>query len=266
MSFAVAAESYDRFMGRYSTRLAPVFADFAEVQRGQTVLDVGCGPGALTAVLVDRVGAGSVAAADPSEPFVAAARERHQGVQVEQSPAETLPFAADSFDRVVAQLVVHFMADPVAGIREMGRVAKPGGRVAACVWDHATGGGPLAGFWEAALTVRPDVPDESGLAGARRGHLTELFVAAGLDDVVETSIGVEVEHTTFADWWEPFTLGVGPAGAFVAGLEPQERADVEAACRAYYPTVPFVVEARAWACAGNAPSFVASAQHAPRGQ
>ena len=119
MTFAVAADSYDKFMGRYSTLLAPQFADLAGVGSGQRVIDVGCGPGALTAELVERLGASNVAAVDPSESFVAAARERHPGVDVQESPAETLPFADGVFDAALAQLVVHFMADPVQGLTEM---------------------------------------------------------------------------------------------------------------------------------------------------
>src|SRR4051794_37875484 len=117
--FDVAAESYDRFMGRYSMLLATPFADFAGVDGGSAI-DVGCGPGALLAVLVER--AGRVAAIDPSESFVAAARERYPGVDVRRSPAEELPFEDHAFDAALAQLVVGFMNDPVGGVREMARV------------------------------------------------------------------------------------------------------------------------------------------------
>ena len=133
MSFDVAADAYDRFMGRYSRVLAPVFADFARVAGGMRILDVGCGPGALTTELVARTGAENVVAVDPSAPFVEAARARHPGVTVELAPAEALPFASGAFDAALAQLVVHFMSDPVVGLTEMRRVTRPGGAVAACV-------------------------------------------------------------------------------------------------------------------------------------
>ncbi len=142
VSFDVAADAYDRFMGRYSQLLSPQMADLAGVRPGQRVLDVGCGPGALTAELVTRLGPEGVGAVDPSEPFVAAARARHPGVDVSQASAEELPFADGSFDAALAQLVVHFMKDPVAGLAEMARVTRPGGVVAACVWDHAWRPGP----------------------------------------------------------------------------------------------------------------------------
>src|SRR5438128_2448170 len=161
MGFAVGADAYDRFMGRYSVPLAPELADFAGIASGQRVLDVGCGTGALTAELVRRVGPAAVSAVDPSESFVVAARERHPRVDVLRAAAEQLPYGDESFDAALAQLVVHFMADPVAGLREMVRVTRTQGVVAACVWDHAGGGGPLSLFWEAARGLDSDVEDES---------------------------------------------------------------------------------------------------------
>ena len=177
MTFAVAAEAYDRFMGRYSVPLGPLFADFAGAEG--RVLDVGCGPGALTAELVQRLGEEAVSAVDPSQPFVDAVRERHPGVTIERAPAEQLPFADDEFDAALAQLVVHFMTDPVAGLSEMARVTRDGGVVAATVWDHGGGQGPLNVYWEAARELDPDVDDESQLAGAREGDLSRLFREGG---------------------------------------------------------------------------------------
>jgi SAM-dependent methyltransferase len=250
VTFAVAADSYDRFMGRYSVQLAPQLAALAGVARGQRVLDVGCGPGALTTELVRLLGPDNVTAVDPSEPFVAAARERHPGVTVERASAEELPFADDSFDAALAQLVVHFMVDPVAGLVEMARVTRSGGVVAACVWDLAGGRAPLSPFWDAAHQLDDDVMDESALAGARAGHLTELFEAAGLREAEETSHSVRIEHPTFEDWWEPFTLGVGPAGAYAAGLDPERQSELRELCRTQFPEPPFVLTAHAWAARG----------------
>ena len=252
MSFTVAAEAYDRFMGRYSVQLAPQLAALADVVVGQRVLDVGCGPGALTSELVRRLGPASVTAVDPSEPFVAAARERHPGVSVERAPAEHLPFPDQKFDAALAQLVVHFMADPVAGLSEMARVTRKHGVVAACVWDHAGGQGPLSVYWDAARELDPDVDDESKLAGAREGHLTELLEAAGLREIQETSLAVSIEHPTFEDWWDPFTLGVGPAGGYVARLDPERQAQLRERCREKLAAAPFVLTARAWAARGLA--------------
>jgi len=253
VSFAVAADAYDRFMGRYSVLLAPQLLALADVVVGQRVLDVGCGPGALVTELVRRLGPAAVSAVDPSEPFVAAARERHPGVDVERASAERLPFPDGTFDAALAQLVVHFMTDPVGGLREMARVTRAHGVVAACVWDHSAGGhGPLSVFWEAARELDSEVADESELAGTRAGHLAELFGAAGLDEVEETHLVVSVEHPTFEDWWEPFTLGVGPAGAHVARLDPGRQTELRERCRQLLPAAPFVLEARAWAARGRA--------------
>jgi SAM-dependent methyltransferase len=250
VTFTVAADAYDRFMGRYSVPLAPQFAELAGVVAGQRVLDVGCGPGALTAELVRRLGPDAVAAVDPSEPFVAAARERHPGVEVERASAEDLPFPDLAFDAALAQLVVHFMADPLAGLREMARVTREHGVVAASVWDHAGGQGPLSPYWDAVRELDPDVEGESNLAGAREGHLTELFEAAGLREIDETHLSVSLEHPTFEDWWDPFTLGVGPAGAYVAGLDPERQAQLRERCREKFPDPPFVLTSRAWAARG----------------
>jgi ubiquinone/menaquinone biosynthesis C-methylase UbiE len=239
-------------MGRYSVPLAPLFADFAGAGGGeQRVLDVGCGPGALTEELVRRLGPVAVAGVDPSEPFVEAVRKRYPGVSVEHAPAEDLPFEDDTFDAALAQLVVHFMTDPVAGIREMARVTRQDGLVAACVWDLARGGqSPLSVFWAAARELDPDLADESQLAGARQGQLAELFEAAGVDEITDAALEVHVEHATFEDWWEPYTLGVGPAGSHVARLGPEGQVQLRERCRKHLPAAPFVLTARAWAARG----------------
>ena len=142
------------------------------------------------------------------------------------------------------------MSDPVAGLREMARVTRPGGLVAACVWDHAGGGGPLASFWQAVHDLDPRAADESGLAGARAGHLTELCAAAGLTEVEESSLTISVPFASFDAWWEPFTLGVGPAGAYVTALDDAGREQLRSRCATVLPSAPFEIAASAWAVTG----------------
>jgi SAM-dependent methyltransferase len=251
MSFKVAPEAYDAFMGRYSVGLSAQLADLAGVGPGMRVLDVGCGPGALLGELIGRVGADRASAVDPSEPFVEAAMQRYPGADVRLAVAEQLPFSGGAFDAALAQLVVHFMTDPVRGLAEMARVTRSGGVVAACVWDHATEQGPLGVFWSAARELDSAVRDESELAGVREGHLVELLDATGCVQSIEQAIFVvRVTHATFEQWWEPFEAGVGPAGAYLAGLPDEGRVALRARCRERLPSAPFTITARAWAARG----------------
>jgi len=250
VSFAVPAEAYDRFMGVHSRQLAPQLVDLARLASGDRALDVGCGPGALTTELVMRLGPGSVAAVDPSESFVAAARARHTGVDVRRASAEALPYTDRAFDAALAQLVVHFMTDPVAGLREMGRVTRREGAVAACVWDHAGERTPVSTFWRAARDLGLGTQDESALAGAREGHLVELFKGSGLRHVEDTVLVARVKYSSFDEWWKPFSFGVGPAGAAYLALTLDQRARLRERCEALLPPAPFELASFAWAARG----------------
>ena len=198
------------------------------------------------------VGAPSVSAVDPSRQFVEAARGRYPGVDVQLASAEDLPYRDGEFDAACAQLVVHFMADPVSGLAEMARVTRSGGRVAACVWDHAGDRSPISAFWQAVRELRLGAEDESDLPGARRGHLSKLFGSAGIDHVEEAELTVRVEHESFDDWWSPFTLGVGPAGAYAQTLDHVELASVRDRCRHLLGEGPFTLTATVWAARGSA--------------
>ncbi len=250
MSFDVVGDVYNRFMGRFSEPLAAEFAATLGLRDGDRVLDVGCGPGALTEQLVQRLGVTAVSAVDPSSSFVAAVRARIPSVDARRAGAEELPFADDEFDCAAAELVVHFMSDPVAGLSEMARVTRPGGRIAACVWDYADGTGPLAVFWRAVAVLDPAADNESDLPGARPGHLAELFEEAGLREVTSSVLTVRVGFPSFQQWWEPFTLGVGPAGKYVARLDADRRAALAAECERLLPPAPFHVTGSAWSALG----------------
>jgi SAM-dependent methyltransferase len=252
MSFEVAAESYGRFMGRYSQPLADEFLAVVDPQPGQRVLDVGCGPGIVTSLLVDRLGSESVCAIDPSAPFVEAAQQRFPDADIRLGSAEELPWPDDSFDAALAQLVVHFMSDPVAGLREMRRVTRGGGTIAASVWDYGGGRSPLSLFWDTVREVEPGHPGESRLAGAREGQLAELFAAAGIEDVRVGDLTVRVPIGGFDEWWEPYTLGVGPAGTYVAHLDERGREELRERCARRLPEGPFEVVASAWLATGRA--------------
>ena len=256
MSFDVPAESYDRFIGRFSRPLAGQFLaalgpDGAAGVRGSRVLDVGAGTGVLTARLLDA--GADVVAVEPSDSFVGALADRHPDVEVVRGAAEDLPFDDGMFDAALAQLVVHFMTDPVVGLREMARVTRPGGTVAACVWDHADGG-PMRAFWTALRELHPETRDERVRAGTREGHLVELFGEAGLVDVRGTLLEVRVPMASFDDWWEPLLLGVGSTAAQVGALDEAGRAELRAACAALLPEGPFELDARAWCAVGRVPA------------
>jgi SAM-dependent methyltransferase len=252
VSFEVAPDAYDAFMGRWSRLLSGGFADFAGVAEGMRVIDVGCGTGALTEEILGRVGTGAVTAIDPSSSFVGALRSRFPEIDVRQATAERLPFDDHTFDASLAQLVVHFMTDPVAGLAEMRRVTRPGGVVAACVWDYAGDRGPLGVFWEAARAIQPNVQDESALPGTREGHLVQLLHRAGVRDIAASVLYTTIEHASFEAWWDPFTKGAGPAGAFVAALHSDQRDRLRTECQRRLNPGPVTVRAAAWAVRGAA--------------
>jgi SAM-dependent methyltransferase len=252
MSFDVSGDAYDRFMGRYSQELAPVFADFAGIEPGLTALDVGCGSGVLTEELARRLGAEHVAAVDPS-PLVEACAARVPGADVRSSAAEAIPWPDGSFDAVLAQLVVHFLDDPVAGVAEMRRVVRPGGLVAACLWDFPAMQ-LLRTFWESVRHLNPGEPGET-LPYATIDGLAKLGEEAGLQDVDTAALEVSSRYEDFDELWTSFLLGVGPAGQYCVSLDPeaQEAVRDEYRRRIGDPSGSFALTATAWAVRGTAP-------------
>lgn len=254
-TFLAGGDAYDRWMGRYSQELAAPFAASAHLEGAERVLDVGSGPGALTGELARLVGARNVAAVDPSPGFVAACAARHPGAEVREARAEELPYPDGSFDAVFAQLVLSFVSDPEAVAREFRRVLRPGGLAAACSWDYVGGMGLLRAYWDAAVEVDPDAPDEAKtLRFGSRGEIGDLFVAAGFADVREFPLAVAAAYSGFDELWETVMLGIGPAGAHATGLPGDERARVRDAMfrRLGSPSGAFEVRAVANAATGRA--------------
>ena len=255
--FQVPAQAYDGWIGRYSAHLAGALIEFAGIEPGSKVLDVGCGPGALSAALVGRVGMSNVYAVDPSQPFVEACRQRLPGVNAIVATAESLPFPDGEFDAALAQLVVNFMSDPEAGVREMARTTRAGGTVAACVWDYGGEMTLLRGFWDAAREVEPvsgEAGDEAAvMKWSGEGDLAELLRLAGLTDVRFGALQVSAPYENFDDLWAPLQSGVGPAGAFYESLDDGGRGELYEAFRRRLGVGdgPFELPARAWAAVGT---------------
>lgn len=255
VTFRATREAYDKHIGRYGTELGRRLLAFAGIATEQRILDVGCGTGLLTAQMAATVGAANVAAVDPSEPFATATRARVAGVNVCAGRAERLPFLDASFDAVLSQLVVNFLSDAVAGVAEMRRVTRPGGMVAACVWDYAEGMTLLRAFWDAARRIDPDsrrVDEAVTMHYCDPGELATLWRAAGLRDVESAAMTVSAQYADIEDAWRPFLAGVAPSGAYVATLDEAARTALreEFAARLGSPAGPFALTARAWAVGG----------------
>jgi SAM-dependent methyltransferase len=252
MTFTTGTEAYARHVGRYGAALSAAHAEAARLARGDRALDVGCGPGVLLAELARRLGAERVAAVDPSEPFVEAARVAVPGADVRVASAEALPFNDAAFDVVMSQLVVNFMEDAEAGVREMRRVARRA--VTSCVWDYAGAMTMLRAFWDAALELDPEAPDEGRvMRHCTPDELAALWERAGLREVETEALAVEAGYADFDDYWLPFTSGIAPSGAYCASLDDDARAGLREACfrRLGSPTGPFSLSARAWFVRGE---------------
>jgi SAM-dependent methyltransferase len=251
-----AAEAYDRFVGRYGPELGRALIEFAGVAPPMRALDVGCGTGTLTAALAERLGAENVVGADPSAPFVEACRARLPGAEFVVAAAESLPFADASFAATLSQLVVNFMDDAEAGVREMARVTRAGGIVASCVWDYGGEMTLLRAFWDAAREVDPEraaaVDEGAVMRWSGEGDLADLWRAAGLAHVRFGALVARARYDGFEDLWAPLPTGIGPAGAFCASLDEERQAALHDALRRRLGVGddPFELTARAWAVAG----------------
>ena len=255
------SDAYERFMGRWSRRLAPLLVKFAAVDEGDSVLDVGSGIGALAFALAEAIPSVRVTGVDPSRAYVRYAQARTPGDRVRFSvgDAQALKIPDASVDRTLSLLVFNFIPDPVKALREMTRVTRPGGVVAAAVWDYGEGMEMLRVFWDEAVALDSTIAarDERSMPLCRPGELAALWRANGLQRVEELPLTIELAFASFDDYWRPFLGGQGPAGAYAALLSEPRRAALEARIRRRLLGTrqdgPFTLQARAWAVKGVVP-------------
>ncbi len=253
-----AGDAYERFMGRWSRELAPLLVRFAGVRDGDSILDIGSGTGALAAAAAAAAPSSAILGIDPSAAYVAFARGRHGSalVRFEVGDAQQLRLADAGFDRTLSLLVLNFVPDRGRALKEMTRVTRPGGVVAAAVWDYGEGMEMLRVFWDAAVALDPamDARDERQMPLCRRGELAALWREHGLGDVSEEPLTIETRFSSFDDYWSPFLEKQGPAGAHLAGLSAGSREALRLRLRRHLlgdgPDRPIVLRARAWAVRG----------------
>jgi SAM-dependent methyltransferase len=253
------AEAYERFMGRWSRLVAPRLVNFTELPQGGRILDVGSGTGALAFAIAERNPRAHVLGIDPSQEYVAYAANKNPFVDrasFEVGDAQRLVFDDASFDAALSMLVFNFIPDPNKALLELRRVTKPGGKISAAVWDYGAGMKMLRTFWEAAGRIDPEAEkrDEKRMPLCRKGELAALWRQAGFQHVQEQPIDIEMRFESFADYWDPFLLGQGPAGAYVRRLQPDQlqnlRTEVQRTLSLAAENKPLVLPGRVWSVRG----------------
>jgi SAM-dependent methyltransferase len=256
-----AGDAYERVMGRWSRRLAPLLVRFACVRDGDAVLDVGSGTGALTAAVAAAAPSSRVIGIDPAAPYVGFARAQRPGdsIRFEVGDAQELPFRNASFDRTLSLLALNFIPDPAKALDEMVRVTRTGGTIAAAVWDYGKGMEMLRLFWDEAVALDPatDARDERHMPLSRDGELAALWRGHRLQDVSEGTLAIHMRFSSFDDYWSPFVEKQGPAGGYVAALQADEREQLRVRLRRRLlggrRDGRIVLRACAWAVRGIAP-------------
>ena len=254
------AKAYERFMGRWSAQLAPRFLDAVAMSGPRRVLDVGSGTGNLTRAVAERWPGCTVIGVDPSAAFVEAARERTalvaSRVSFEVGEAGDLPLDDGSVDAALALLVLNFVPDADRAVAQMRRVTRPGGVLAAAVWDYGRRMGMLRTLWDAAARLDPTVAgrDEARMPVGRPGGLLDLWQRSGLEAVDGGKVTVSTDFVDFDDYWEPFLAGQGPAGLYVAGLPDADREALRDEVARTLGPGPFDLSATAWWVRGTVPA------------
>jgi SAM-dependent methyltransferase len=252
------SHAYEPFMGRWSRRLAPLFLEFAGVQDGESVLDVGCGTGALAAAIREARPHAHVTAVDPAQEYVSAARQRAagKGIRFVVGDARALDFSDGTFDRAVSLLALNFVPDPAQALAEQIRVTHPGSLIAAAVWDYGEGMQMLRAFWNEAVALDPaaEPRDERHMPLCRHGQLSALWLSNGMLAVGERPLTIELPFASFEDYWTPFLGGQGPAPAYATSLDPDRRDTLRERLRSTLPAATdgaVTLTARAWAIRGT---------------
>ena len=254
------AEAYERFMGRWSRLVAPRLIDFTGLPERGRILDAGSGTGSLAFAIAQHNGGTHVVGIDPSKEYVAYANSRNASpdrVGFEVGDAQQLRFPDESFDAVLSLLVFNFIPDPKKALLELRRVTKPGGKLSAAVWDYGAGMQMLRTFWDAAVHIDPGAEklDEKHMPLCRAGELTALWQQGGLENVREQSIDIGMRFKSFADYWDPFLLGQGPAGLYVRRLDRDKlhplRSEVKLRLSLSAENTPLVLPGRVWSVRGT---------------
>lgn len=256
------AEAYDRFMGRWSRLVAPLLMDFATVPDTGRVLDIGSGTGALAFEIAKRNAGQHVTGIDPSQQFVAYAISTNpfsDRTSFHVGDAQKLHFADATFAASLSLLVFNFIPDPEKALREVRRVTQPGGCVSAAVWDYGELMGMLRAFWDAAVDVdaSAEILDEKHMPLCRAGELSQLWKQCGLENVLEQPLDFTMRFDSFTDYWDPFLLGQGPAGAYLRTVRSDRLQALRGAVkqRLSLPSEgdAFALPARVWAVRGTVP-------------